>query len=108
MGIIEERGRAIGVFSDEMFKTNIGITKFDHKRNENIRAETKQCTVGELVTRSRLRWLGHVVRMKEGRLPPQLLFGRIEGKSKRGRPVGRWRDMLEDDLKKRKVMLYQK
>jgi hypothetical protein len=41
--------------------------------------------------------------MKEGRLPPRLLFGRIEGKSQRGRPVGRWRDMVEGDLKRRNV-----
>ena len=81
----------------------MGITKFEHNPNEEIRGETEQCTVGELVTRSRLRWLGHVVRMDDKRLPPQLLFGKIEGKGKAGRPVGRWKDMIEADLKRRGV-----
>jgi hypothetical protein len=91
------------VFQMKCLRGVLGITKFDHKRNEDIRAETEQCTVGELVTRSRLRWLGHVTRMAEGRLPPRLLFGKIDGTCKRGRPVGRWRDMIDADLKKRKV-----
>jgi hypothetical protein len=68
-----------------------------------IREKTEQCVVGELVTRSRLRWLGHVARMGEARLPPQLLFGKVDGKSKKGRPVARWKDMIDKDLKKRKV-----
>ena len=29
---------------------------------------------------ARLRWLGHVARMGEQRLPPQLLYGMIEGR----------------------------
>ena len=47
----------------------VGITKWDHRTNESIREETEQCTVAELVTRNRLRWLGHMARMPEGRLP---------------------------------------
>ena len=37
--------------------------------------KTGQCNIGELVTRSRLRWLGHVARMGEERPPPKLLYG---------------------------------
>ena len=99
---VKESGR-LEVFQMKCLRQILGITKFEHQRNEDIRAKAEQCTVGELVTRSRLRWLGHVVRMAEGRLPPRLLFGRIEGVSKTGRPVGRWRDMIQADLKKRKV-----
>src|ERR1700744_911704 len=88
------------VFQMKCLRQILGITKFQHQRNEDIRARTEQCKVGELVTRS---WVGHVTRMKEGRLPPRLLFGRIEGVSRKGRPVLRWRDMIQSDLKKRKV-----
>ena len=62
------------------------------------------CDVGELVTRRRLRWLGHVVRMGEDRLPPQMLYGSLEGRGKVGRPVGRWKDMIEGDIRKREVI----
>ena len=99
----EIESQRLEVFQMKCLRGILGITKFDHRRNEDILEETKQSTVGELVTRSRLRWLGHVVRMADDRLPPQLLFGKIAGKSKRGRPLGRWKDMIEKDLKKRKV-----
>src|ERR1044072_3697284 len=91
------------VFQMKCLRTIIGVTKFDHKRNEDVREQTGQCTVEELVRRCRLRWLGHVARMGEDRLPPRLLYGSLEGKAKRGRPVGRWKDMIEADLKKTKV-----
>ena len=42
-----------------------------------------------------------MARMPEGRLPVQLLYGEIEGKGTAGRPKGRWRDMIEGDIKKR-------
>jgi hypothetical protein len=99
---VRESGR-LEVFQMKCLRIILGITKWDYKRNETVRAETGQCEVGELVTRGRLRWLGHVMRMGEGRLPPQLLYGKIAGKGKRGRPALRWRDMVQADLKKRGV-----
>ena len=95
-------------FQMKCLRAMLGITKFHHERNEEVRAKTGQCEVAELVTRSRLRWLGHVARMEEGRLPVQLLYGSMEGKGRRGKPVGRWKDMIERDLKKRKVESWYK
>ena len=92
------------VFQMRCLRTIIGVTRLDHIKNDDIRERTQQCTVEELVRRCRMRWLGHVARMKEDRLPPQLLYGSLfEGKAKRGRPVGRWKDMIEADLKKTKL-----
>ena len=78
----------------------LGITKRDHWTNEEVLEKTGMCEVGELVTRSRLRWLGHVVRMGEDRLPPRVLYGELEGKGKKGRPAGRWKDMIAGDIKR--------
>jgi uncharacterized C2H2 Zn-finger protein len=91
------------VFQMKCLRSILGITKFEHRRNDDIREETGQYAVAELVTRARLRWLGHVARMGEQRLPVQLLYGVIDGKARRGRPVGRWKDMIDADLKKRKM-----
>ena len=85
MGAECERKRKTGGVPNEFSEINLGITKFEHKRNEEIRGETGQCTIAELVTRARLRWLGHVARMGEQRLPPQLLYGMIEGKGRKGK-----------------------
>jgi len=92
------------VFHRKCLRGILGITKRDHWRNERVLEETGMCDVGELVTRSRLRWLGHVVRMGEDRLPPQMLYGSLEGRGKVGRPVGRWKDMIEGDIRKREVI----
>ena len=85
LSVIEDT--RLEVFQMKCLRVILGITKHDHKRNEEVRAATEQCTVGELVTRNRLRWLGHVARMSEDRLPVQLLYGSREGKGKRGRPM---------------------
>ena len=92
------------VFHRKCLRVILGITKRDHWRNERVLEETGMCDVGELVTRSRLRWLGHVVRMGEDRLPPQMLYGSLDGRGKVGRPVGRWKDMIEGDIRKREVI----
>ena len=39
-----------------------------------------------LLTKIRLRWLGHVTRMKDGRLPKDILYGELATGS---RPTGR-------------------
>ena len=49
---------------------------------------------------NRLRWLGHVSRMKDDRIPKQLLFGELaRGTRDRGCPRKRWKDCAKDDLK---------
>ena len=52
------------VFQRKCLRIILGITKCDHWRNEEVMMKTGQCSIGELVTRSRLRWLGHVARME--------------------------------------------
>lgn len=47
----------------------------------------------------RLRWLGHVYRMTDQRLPKVALYGELsEGSRKRGRPLLRWKDVAKRDL----------
>ena len=47
----------------------------------------------------RLRWAGHVVRIKESRNAYRVLVGRPEGKRSVGRPRRRWEDNVKMDLK---------
>lgn len=99
-----KESRRLEVFHRKCLRIILGITKRDHWTNEKVLEETSMCEVGELVTRSRLRWLGHVVRMGEDRLPPRVLYGSMAGKGTRGKPAGRWKDMIAGDLKKREVI----
>jgi hypothetical protein len=47
----------------------------------------------------RMRWVGHVARMGEGRGAYRVLVGRPEGKRPLGRPRRRWEDNIKMDLR---------
>jgi hypothetical protein len=47
------------------------------------------------VVKSRMRWVGHVARMGEGRGIYKVLVGRPEGKKQLGRPSLRWEDNIK-------------
>ena len=50
--------------------------------------------------KERLRWLGHVLRMKDDKLPKIVLFGQPSGATqKAGRPCLGWEDVINKDLK---------
>ena len=59
---------------------------------------TKACIVGKIV-RSRMKWAGHMVRMKDERLPKRSETNK-QGCRKRGRPQLRWEDCVKRDLRK--------
>ena len=47
----------------------------------------------------RMRWLGHVTRMEDGRIPKDLLYGKLAtGKRPTGRPQLRFKDVCKRDL----------
>jgi hypothetical protein len=46
----------------------------------------------------RLRWVGHVAHMGEGRVVYRFLVGKPEGKRPLGRPRRRWEDNVRMDL----------
>jgi len=45
-----------------------------------------------------MRWVGHVVRIGEGRSVHRVLVGKPEGKRSLGRPRRRWEDNIKVDL----------
>ena len=53
-----------------------------------------------VIIRERLRWLGHIVWMKDERLPKIVLFEQLSGATwKAGCPFLRWEDVINKDLK---------
>jgi hypothetical protein len=51
----------------------------------------------------RMRWVGHVARMGEGRGVYRILVGRPEGKRPLGRPRRRWEDNIKMDLRETRI-----
>ena len=52
-----------------------------------------------MIKSRRLRWIGHVSRMEEGRSALKILTGKPTGKRPLGRPRRRWEDNIRMNLK---------
>ena len=53
-----------------------------------------------MLLRNRLRWVGHVKRMVDARLPKELLYGQLKtGHRRRGGPKLRYSDNIQVSLK---------
>ena len=55
-------------------------------------------SMAEILRRHHLRWLGHVARMEDSRMPKQLLFGELERLRPRHGIKRRWRDLVVADV----------
>ena len=57
-------------------------------------------TMYTLLRQRRMRWIGHVRRMEDGRIPKDILYGELAvGKRPRGRPQLRYKDTCKRDMK---------
>ena len=79
----------------------LGITWKDKVRNEDIRNQTKLQRMDLIIKERRLRWLGHVLRMEDDRIPKQAIRWQMDSCSRRrpGRPRLNWIDTVTRDLK---------
>jgi hypothetical protein len=50
---------------------------------------------------NRLRWLGHVKRMDEHRIPKRVLEMKMRGKRPKGRPQAWWLHQVKRDIERR-------
>ena len=56
-----------------------------------------QC-ICDVIMNRKLKWLGHVGRMSDDRLPKIVLFGELKNKHPGHGPKKRWRDLVSGDL----------
>src|ERR1043165_5720737 len=98
--------RRLHVFEMACLRKIMGISRRQHVRNTDIilRSGLKIDLVKKIQSH-RLRYFGHVERMRTERLPYASMYGRIDGKRNRGRPRKRWLDCVEEDCKERRATL---
>ncbi len=61
------------------------------------------CGVVEWVERSTLRWFGHIERMGNEEFVKKVYLNSAEGTNRRGRPLGRRKDRVKEDVSERGV-----
>ncbi|KAJ8021118.1 hypothetical protein HOLleu_40897 [Holothuria leucospilota] len=77
------------------------ITWQDRIANTEVLTRAGMPAASTLVMSAQLRWPGHVVRMADGRLPKDLLYGQLSsGSRRRGGQKLRFKDCLHKSLKR--------
>ena len=94
------RGQAarLEVTEMRMLRWMCGVTRREKIRNEHIRGTTRVVQASKKITEKRLKWYGHVRRMKEEHIVRRMLDVVIPGKRRRGRPNLRWKDACKRDM----------
>jgi hypothetical protein len=78
----------------------LGIIWKDKITNEEVRRRTGMGKMEDILRKKRLRWLGHLHRMDNNRIPKQALHWMpANGRKKRGRPRKNWKATVLEDLK---------
>ncbi|BDA47039.1 probable craniofacial development protein 2 at N-terminal half [Coccomyxa sp. Obi] len=96
--VTNEDIRKLEVFQMRCLRRILGISLLERIPNAVTRAQCDIPEVANLIRYRRLRYLGHVARMGDTRLPLQFMFGTISGTGTRGRPMKGWNDYVRDDL----------
>ena len=76
----------------------------DKMKSEDIRKELGLGSIKSKARESRLRWLGHVHRKEKESNLRQVMDMEIPGRRPRGRPKGRWRDLVNRDMRELRVV----
>ena len=102
LALSELHQHKLQVCENNWIRRIIGVVRrVERWRMKDLRQEvgTKACIVGKIV-KSQMKWAGHIVRMKDDKLPKRSETKKQEGFRKRGRPQLRWEDCVKRDLRK--------
>ena len=92
--------RKLNAFHTHSLRRILNITWQDKVPNNTVLERAGCTSMFTLLKQRRMRWLGHVVRMDDGRIPWNLLHGElVQGKCATGRPQLRFKDVCKRDLK---------
>lgn len=92
--------KKIHAFHIRMLRRILGVGWQDKVSNVTVLQRTGCRALLEHLKTRRLRWLGHVRRLSDGRLPKDILYGELTtGSRPVGRPMLRFRDVVKRDMK---------
>ncbi|XP_069191779.1 uncharacterized protein [Procambarus clarkii] len=92
--------RQLNTFHMRNLRRILDITWKDHVTNKTLLKITEVPSMFTLLNQRRMRWLGHVTRMVDGRILKDLLHGELaSGRRPTGRHQLRFKDACKRDLK---------
>ena len=92
--------RRLNTFHMRSLRHILGISWQDRVINAEVLSRAGLPTLYTLFRQRRLRWLGHVHRMDDGRIPKDILYGELaSGRRSTGRPQLRYKDVVKRDMK---------
>ena len=78
----------------------LGISWRDKVPNTEVMDRAGLLTMYTLLRQCRMRWIGHVRRIEDGRIPKDILYGELAvGKRPRGHPQLRYKDVCKRDMR---------
>ena len=93
--LLEPQVHRLESFQIRCLRIILGISIRDMKRNTTIRKLAKQQRISSILSQRRLRFLGHLSRMGDHRLPKQLLVSALVGGQRApGGQKLRWNDLV--------------
>lgn len=92
--------RRLNSFHLRCLRRIMSIKWEDRISNSDVLNRAKSSSIHGILSQRRLRWLGHVYRMDDGRLPKDILYGELAtGARSVGRPKLRYKDVCKRDMK---------
>jgi hypothetical protein len=92
-----------GIFGPKRVEVIGGWRKLHNEELHNLYGSP---SIIRIIKSRRMRWAGHVVRMRETRNACRILIGKPEGKRSLGRPRRRWEGNVKIDLKRDRMGPY--
>jgi hypothetical protein len=93
----ETDNKKLLAFEMKCYRRILRINWRDMIRNEDIRKRiSKEETIIDTIRKRKLGLFGHICRMNDNRLIKHILFSKMDGKSRRGRPCREWLDDITE------------
>jgi hypothetical protein len=109
--LTKENELSLRIFERKIIRKIYGPIKMNEERkirtNEEIENILENENIVRFIKAQRLRWLGHVARMGEDRLPKRILQEKIFSSRRRGIPKLRWLHDVKKDLRMMKVTKWE-
>ena len=91
--------RHLDAFHQRCLRKIMGISWQDKVTNEEVLKRTGLQSIPTILGVRRLRWLGHIDRMENSRIPKQVLYGELKtGERSQGGPALRFKDLCRKTL----------